>query len=134
MTITMRAGGEPNELLRKVEALSSQNLADCYQCGTCAASCPLCSSMDLLPDTLILHLRFGMPGVLDRRTFWVCVGCDGCVEHCPRAIDVSKVMAALRQISIQESGDHLLVAHLPDASLRKLPAIALVASMRRHMG
>ncbi len=134
MTITMRAGGEIDELLRKVEALSSQNLAGCYQCGTCAASCPLRGSMDLPPDALILHLRFGLPGVLDRQTFWVCVGCDSCVEHCPRAIDVSKIMAALRQISIQESGDHLALAQLPETALRRLPAIALVASMRRHTG
>jgi heterodisulfide reductase subunit C2 len=134
MTITMRAGGEPDELLRKVEVLSGQNLSGCYQCGTCAASCPLRESMDLPPDALILQLRFGLPGVLDRQSFWVCVGCDGCVERCPRAIDVSRVMAALRQIHIQESGDHLAVTRLPAASLRELPAIALVASMRRNTG
>jgi heterodisulfide reductase subunit C len=134
MTITMRAGGEPDELLRKVETLSGQSLAGCYQCGTCAASCPLRRSMDLPPDALILQVRFGLPGVLDRNTFWVCVGCDGCVERCPRAIDVARVMAALRQISIQETGDRLAVSQLPAAALRELPAIALVASMRRHTG
>jgi heterodisulfide reductase subunit C len=134
MTIMMRAGGEPDELLRKVETLSGQNLAGCYQCGTCAASCPLRGAMDLTPDALILHVRFGLPGVLDRQAFWVCVGCDGCVERCPRAIDVARVMAALRQIHIQESGDHLALAQLPEAALRKLPPIALVANMRRHMG
>ncbi|MEI7771405.1 MAG: 4Fe-4S dicluster domain-containing protein [Chloroflexales bacterium] len=134
MTITMRAGVEPDELLRKVETLSGQRLADCYQCGTCAASCPLRGSMDLGPDALISHLRFGLPGVLDRRTSWVCVGCDGCVERCPRNIDVARVMAALRQIRIQESGDQLAVSQLPAAALRELPAIALVASMRRHTG
>jgi heterodisulfide reductase subunit C len=134
MTITMRAGGEADELLRKVEALSGQNLAGCYQCGTCAASCPLRGSMDLGPDALIRHLRFGLPDVLDRQSFWVCVGCDGCVERCPRDIDIARIMAALRQISIQENGDHLAVTQLPAAALSKLPPIALVASMRRNTG
>lgn len=134
MTITMRAGGGPDELLQKVEALSGQSLSACYQCGTCAAGCPLYAAMDLLPDALIRHLLFGLPGVLERRAFWVCVGCDSCVERCPRAINVARVMEALRQIRIQEGGDQLAVAKLPEAALGELPPIALVASLRRNTG
>lgn len=134
MTISMRPGGEPDELLQKVEQLSGQTLAGCYQCGTCAATCPLRAAMDLGPDAIIGQLRFGLPGVLDRQTFWVCVGCDGCVGRCPRAIDIARIMGALRQIHIQEYGDHLAVAQLPADARRRLPPIALVASMRRNTG
>ncbi len=134
ITITMRAGGGPDELLHKVEALSEQNLGGCYQCGTCAATCPLAAEMDLLPDALIRHLRFGVPGVLERRMLWICVGCESCTQRCPRGIDVARIIGALRQIRIQEGGDHLIVAQLPDAALRELPAMALVASLRRNTG
>ncbi len=133
MTITMRAGSGPDELLHKVEVLSEQHLANCYQCGTCAATCPLAAQMDLLPDMLIRHLLFGLPGVLERRTLWVCVGCESCTDRCPRGIDVARIIEALRQIRLQDRGDELAVAQLPDAA-RELPPIALVASLRRHTG
>ncbi|NTU84490.1 MAG: heterodisulfide reductase [Chloroflexales bacterium] len=134
MTIMIRAGGGPDELLHKVEALSGQSLFGCYQCGTCAAGCPFYEAMDLLPDALIRHLTLGLPGVLERRTIWICVGCESCVERCPRAIDVARVMEALRQIRLQEGGDQLAVAQLQDEALRELPPIAIVASLRRHTG
>jgi hypothetical protein len=43
-------------------------------------------------------------------------------------------MVARRQISILVGGDRLSVTGLPDAALRELPPIALVASMRRNTG
>ncbi len=134
MSITIRADSQANELLQTVEALSGQRLAACYQCGTCAAACPFVAAMDLPPDRLIQHLRFGLPGVLDRRAFWVCVGCDSCAERCPRAIEVPRVMEALRLTAIRERGDRLAVAQLPATTLRDLPPIALVASLRRNTG
>jgi heterodisulfide reductase subunit C len=134
MTLLIRAGGGPDELLEKVEALSGQRLAGCYQCGTCAATCPFHTAMDLLPDALIRHLLFGLPGVLGRQTFWVCAGCDSCTDRCPRGIELPRVMEALRQITIRERGDQLIVAEIPEAALHELPPIALVASMRRNTG
>lgn len=134
MTITIRLGGPPAELLQHVERLSSQSLAGCYECGTCTASCPFSAAMEVQPDALIRRLRFGLPDVLEPNTCWVCVGCDACTVRCPRAIDVSRVMAALRQIQLQSTGDRLVIAQLPAAALRELPPIALVAGMRRNTG
>jgi heterodisulfide reductase subunit C2 len=134
MPITIRAGAEPDELLQRVERLSGQKLAACYQCGTCAASCPFHAAMDLLPDAIIRHLLFGLPGLLERQAFWICVGCDSCAERCPRAIDLPRVMNALRQICISEGGDQLVVERLTASTLCDLPPIALVASLRRQTG
>lgn len=131
MSMKIAANGGGNTLLQKVEALSGQQLANCYQCGTCSGGCPLAGAMDLLPDMLIRHISFGLPGVLERQTFWVCVGCDTCVDRCPRGIDVARVMEALRQIHLRERHDPPALAHLTDAQLGELPPIALVASLRR---
>jgi heterodisulfide reductase subunit C len=124
----------PDTLQARVEAISGQRLAGCYACGTCAASCPFRAEMDLPPDALIRHLLFDVPGVLDRGAFWVCVGCDLCSGRCPRAIDVPRVMDALRQVWMRERGDRLDVAALSDGALRELPPIALVAGLRRNTG
>ncbi len=134
MTIAIGANGQSGALLRRVEALSGQRLAQCYQCGTCAAGCPFAEAMDVLPDRLIRHLLFDVPGVLEREAFWVCVGCDLCAQRCPRGLDVPRVMEALRLIALRTRGDQLPVAQIPAAALEDLPPIALVASLRRQTG
>lgn len=121
-------------LQHKVEALSGQRLAACYACGACAASCPFHGEMDLLPDALIRHLLFDLPGVLERGAFWVCVGCDTCSARCPRGVDVPRLMDAMRQLAMRERGDRLDLGALPDGAPGELPPIALVASMRRNTG
>jgi heterodisulfide reductase subunit C len=134
MTTSIRLGGPPSELMQQVERLSGQSLAACYQCGTCTATCPFSAAMEVQPDALIGRLRFGLPDVLEPNTCWVCVGCEACTVRCPRAIDVARVMAALRQIQLQSTGDRLALAQLSAATLRELPPIALVASTRRNTG
>ncbi|MBP1467267.1 4Fe-4S dicluster domain-containing protein [Candidatus Chloroploca sp. M-50] len=134
MTTSIRIGNGRNELLQKVEALSGQHLANCYQCGTCAAGCPFHQAMDLLPDALIQHVRLGLPGILERQTFWICAGCDTCSDRCPRGLDIARIMEALRQICLREGGDHPALTQLERADLGALPPIALVASMRRNSG
>ncbi len=132
MSIMMRAGVAPDELRSKVEALSGQRLSDCYQCGTCAASCPLVAEMDVPPDLLLRQVAFGVQGVLERQAFWVCVGCDSCAERCPRGIDMARIMEALRQVCLREGGEQLDLTRLSPLARRELPPIALVASLRRN--
>ena len=38
-----------SEFRRKVEALSGQNLSDCYQCGKCSAGCPVQPDVEVSP-------------------------------------------------------------------------------------
>ncbi len=132
--IKITASGRPNELLRKAAALSGQDLFACYQCGTCSAGCPMVAEMDLLPDQLIRHVLFGMSDALESTAIWVCASCYLCDERCPRGIDVSKIMEALRQIWLRQNEDYVHVAQLPKETLAELPPIALVANFRKNTG
>lgn len=132
--IKISASGQPNDLLRRVEELSGQNLFACYQCGTCSAGCPFVAAMDILPEQVIRHLTFGLTDVLESQTIWVCASCYMCVERCPRSIDVAKIMEALRQICLRQDGDHVNISQLPAEALREMPPIALIANLRKNTG
>ncbi len=85
------------DVLSFVETASGQSLSGCYQCGKCAAGCPLATATDLSPQQVIRALQLGQADVaLDSRGLWLCVGCHTCITRCPCEIDLPRVMDALR--------------------------------------
>jgi heterodisulfide reductase subunit C len=74
----------------------------CIQCGTCTASCPVSSAMDLMPREVIAMFRAGaMEEILHSRTIWVCASCYQCTQRCPADIQVTALMYALKRIAIE---------------------------------
>lgn len=132
--IRITTSKQSNDLLRRVEELSGQNLFACYQCGTCSAGCPFISAMDTPPEKVIRQVTFGLRDVLQSNTIWLCASCYLCAERCPRNIDVAKVMEALRHVRLRQEGDQVNVSHLSEEVLRELPPIALVANVRKNTG
>ncbi|OGF68292.1 MAG: hypothetical protein A2Y62_18885 [Candidatus Fischerbacteria bacterium RBG_13_37_8] len=77
----------------------------CYQCGKCAAGCPLADEMDY-PSTVIMRmLQLGLPEmddkVLQSYTIWLCLTCETCYARCPMEIDIPRVMDYLRGESLR---------------------------------
>ncbi len=96
--LSMREGRTPaSEIRAFVERMSGQVLRDCYQCGKCAAGCPLGRAVDLSPQQILRALQLGQPELaLDSKALWLCVGCQTCVTRCPCEVDLPRVMDALR--------------------------------------
>lgn len=135
ITIMARPSPEHRELLEQIEEWSGQQIAGCYQCGTCSSSCPFIGAMDIHPHMVIRALMVGLrEQVLQSRTIWICVSCLLCAERCPRGIDMARVMEALRQTSLRRGIDHLSPSQLMAQDLEHLPQIALVAHLRKHTG
>lgn len=85
------------DVLQFVERLSGQDVRTCYQCGKCAAGCPLATAMDLAPQQIIRALQLGQPDLaLDSDTLWLCVSCQTCMARCPCEVDLPRLMDALR--------------------------------------
>jgi heterodisulfide reductase subunit C len=114
-------------LLHKVETISGQNLALCYQCGKCSATCPLSTQMDLLPHQVVRYLQLGFEQVLDARAPWLCATCFSCKTQCPRGVDVSKICEALRVIKLRREPIELRIR--PSAS--EIPQQGLVSAYRK---
>ena len=91
---------ESRALADRIEALSGQTIMSCYQCGECTAGCPVAYTADLMPNQVIRMVQLGQDSVLESSMIWLCVGCETCATRCPRTVELSKVMDALRETAI----------------------------------
>lgn len=122
---------EGMDFRKKVEDLSGEMVSGCFQCGGCAASCPMRSEMDLLPPALIRLIQLGQREVLESKTIWLCSSCFVCNFRCPRGLDVSKIMEALRQMNLRRNIDYANLQDIPREDLKRLPQVALVSCLRK---
>ena len=92
-----------SKLAEAVMAECGQNINVCYQCGKCAAGCPLSYEMDYKPAQLIHAIRLGMDDlVFKSKTMWLCASCETCTTRCPQEVDVAKIMDAVKIIAVRQ--------------------------------
>jgi len=122
------------ELVKEVEELCGENLFGCYQCGTCSAGCPFIDDMDLAPDEVIRYIVLDRSEVLNSKTIWLCASCFTCAERCPRDINITKVMEALRQIILRKKIDHTKLVKISKKERESIPQLAFVSLFRKNIG
>jgi len=122
------------ELLKEVEDLCGENLFGCYQCGTCSAGCPFIDEMDLSPDEVIRYVILDRKEVLNSKTIWLCSSCFTCAERCPRDINITKIMEALRQIILRKKIDKTDMKKLTKDEKETIPQMAFVSLFRKNVG
>lgn len=81
---------------------SGVDVNQCYQCGKCAAGCPIAYAMDYPPAQLIHAARLGLDDVvLGSRTIWLCAACETCTTRCPQEVDIARVMDAAKILAVK---------------------------------
>lgn len=118
-----------NELPKRVKEISGQNVYSCYQCGNCSAGCMFTDEMGMLPHQVMALVQNGDKSVLEINTPWVCASCFVCSVRCPRGLDVTAIMEALREIKIRERG--FVRLDLRKIDLETLPQIAITAAAQK---
>ena len=107
-----------------VRARIGQNVFSCYQCVKCTAGCPLADQFDLTPNQVMRSLQLDDTSVLASKAIWLCASCYTCATRCPRGIDVTGVMDALR-VEARERGIPPALPEIPqfNALFLRLTAI-----------
>jgi heterodisulfide reductase subunit C2 len=124
-----------SNFVKKVEELSGQDLLSCYQCGKCSAGCPIAEDAEILPNQIVRLVQLGQrEDALNSRTIWLCASCYTCMCRCPRGVDLSRVMEALRQMVLRKRMDHVNVRGLGREAIADLPPIALIGNFRKFTG
>ena len=132
MKITLGAARIQSEFVKRVERISGENLSLCYQCGNCSGGCPVSFAMDVSPHHVIRLLQLGQEEmILASNSMWRCVSCLQCYSRCPKFVDLSKIMEALRQMSLRKGRDKIEPSKLPVDLLGGSPQMALVAGFRK---
>ncbi len=83
--------------------VGGERIRHCLQCGLCSGSCPLSLYMDYTPRRLMHLSREGFKEeVLSSLTIWLCTCCYACMVECPKKINITHLMYALKERAIRE--------------------------------
>lgn len=83
--------------------LGGETITACYQCGTCASSCPVAKITDRFNPREVIKLSlFGeRKEILSGDAIWLCCSCYNCQERCPQKVEIADVIYALRNLAIK---------------------------------
>ena len=128
------------EFSEEVKAkLGGETLRKCYQCGTCASSCPVARITKRFNPRVVIKkaLAGERENIVSDDPIWLCCSCYNCQERCPQAVAIAEVMFALRNIAVIEG-------HTPRAFIemaanlvsegRVVPTAGFVAKRRESVG
>jgi heterodisulfide reductase subunit C len=135
LPVTVSSRKSRHEFAKKVNELTGQKLQSCYQCGLCTGNCPAAVNMDISPRRVIELARLGLEGeIAGSRTIWTCASCLACTVNCPRGFDLSRLMEAIRLLTLRKNVDHLRPEDIPPEERCDLPQIAMVSGLRKFTG
>lgn len=126
---------EGDRLVRQIEELSGQRVADCYQCGCCTAGCPLAELMEPGPAQAIRLLQLGRARELvDSDGIWLCASCMTCGSRCPRGVDYAHIAEACREVRIRARYSHAGPETVTAQACEDIPQQAFMAAFRKFSG
>ncbi len=130
-------GGKCAGIRKEILERSGEDVSECMQCAKCSAGCPVVAAMDILPHQIIRILQLGeIDELTESKTPWVCASCFNCIARCPRDLDLSRIMEAVRlKLLRQRSEDGLSPGDLSDKlsaeEIKELPQQVLVSAFRK---
>ncbi|MBM3708376.1 MAG: heterodisulfide reductase subunit C [Actinobacteria bacterium] len=73
------------------------NIYYCYQCGKCAAGCPLADVYEYQPNEVIRLIQLNkIDSILDANSVYLCLSCEICSSRCPQEVKIASIMNYLR--------------------------------------
>lgn len=122
----------PEEMVREIEILSGQRIADCYQCGCCSAGCPIGTAMEPPPSKAIRLLQLGrVEELLQSEGIWLCASCLVCGTRCPRGVDYARIAEACRLLILRTKRSVVDPDCVVPMDLDDVPQQAFIASFRK---
>lgn len=102
-TVKFEADRDPEFAHWISHTVGGERIRHCLQCGLCSGTCPLSLYMDYTPRRLMHLSREGFKEeVLSSFSIWLCTCCYACMVECPKDINITHLMYALKERAIRE--------------------------------
>lgn len=123
-----------NVTVEDILRISGTNPAKCMQCGKCSGACPSYDEMEYHPHQFVAMVRKGqIDKLMESESIYQCLSCFACLERCPRNVEPSKLIEAVRLAVIRQQGmNHMTANDIPEKLDDKMPQQAIVSAMRKY--
>jgi len=106
----------------------------CMQCGKCSGACPEYDKMEYHPHQFASMIRKNkIEALMNSNAVYKCLSCFACSERCPRGVEPSRLIEAVRVAVIRQKGmNYMKPDVLPEKLNEDMPQQALVSAMRKY--
>jgi heterodisulfide reductase subunit C/quinone-modifying oxidoreductase subunit QmoC len=90
------------EFAQELAKHGNDTALECFNCGTCAAICPLISAH--FPRRMIRYIQLGAKDRIleNAQDLWRCLHCGLCTQTCPRGADPGEVILGLKRFVVAD--------------------------------
>ena len=121
MTLEAERNATPPDLIvadptavERMLGYGAEMLRRCYQCGTCSVVCPRTPLEDAFPRKEMVWAQWGLEDkLLTDADAWLCFQCNDCITHCPVDARPGDVMAATRDLQMEEYAVPRFMTRIP---------------------
>ena len=128
----MKKNNVKDEILR----ISGANVTKCMRCGKCSGTCPSYDEMEYHPHQFVYMVETGdIEPLMKSESIYKCLSCFACVDRCPRGVEPTKVIEAVRlQVIRKQGANHLKADQIPAIieADEDMPQQALVSAFRKY--
>ncbi len=117
----------------EVLRISGVNTSKCMRCGKCSGTCPSYSEMEFPPHKFVYMVEQGeIEPLLKSETLYHCLSCFACVDRCPRNVQPTRLIEAVRLMAVRQQGQNRLNAgDIPELIDEDTPQQLLVSALRK---
>lgn len=121
-------------LTEQVVRIAGVNPRKCMKCGKCSAACPAYDDMDFHPHQFVDMIQSGrVEELMNSRGIYNCLSCFACLERCPRSVEPSRLIEAVRLAVVrQRENNHMKPDAVPGLLDEDLPQQAIVSALRKY--
>lgn len=123
-----------DKLKETIISISGSDPKKCMSCGKCTASCPSYSKMEYHPHQFVKMIESGkLDMLLKSKSAYFCLSCMACLERCPRQVEPSRLIEAIRLVLVREQdANYLRPDDVPALLDEELPQQAIVSAYRKY--
>lgn len=115
--------------IQQLAKVGGQDLKKCYQCATCSVACPISPDDSPFPRKEMIAASWGLKDrLIGNGDVWLCHNCGDCTTRCPRGAKPGDVLAALRQVAIQEYATPKSIARMV-GDPKKIPILLAIPAV-----